>query len=396
MNWFGYFSGIILLISYVQCRQLPAQHQGLSMTDLEQLVDRLGDEIISHRGLNPNPESGSGIFNMARNFQADTEDMESDFEDDIPHPVGIHNWGSHLKLGQVSGISVNPNDEPVIFHRGSTVWDQRSFDHNERLVNRQAIPNDTILVLDPDTAAVKSAWGKNMFYMPHGITIDGSGNTYVTDVGLHQVMRFPEGSEKPDLVMGEQFVPGNDQDHFCKPTSVAVAESTGMFFVADGYCNSRILKYSEQGKLLKIIKGKWNVVHSLALFEDKDELCLSDREGQKIDCIRAGLNLPKVADLDETGKEVVTYTGVGRSFAVAVKGSTILSVSGSPNVRGITIDTASETPSILDQWGLEEGLTAPHDMAISLTGDAVYVVEIDPKKKVNVHKFEVVRSADFF
>ena len=28
--------------------------------------------------------------------------------------------------------------------------------------------------------------------MPHGLTIDGDGNTYVTDVGLHQVMRVGE------------------------------------------------------------------------------------------------------------------------------------------------------------------------------------------------------------
>ena len=57
------------------------------------------------------------------------------------------------------------------------------------LIDRTAIPNDTIMVLDPDSGAVKSSWGAGMFYMPHGLTIDSSGNTYVTDVGLHQVLR---------------------------------------------------------------------------------------------------------------------------------------------------------------------------------------------------------------
>lgn len=28
-----------------------------------------------------------------------------------------------------------------------------------------------------------------MFYMPHGLTVDAEGNMYVTDTGLHQVMR---------------------------------------------------------------------------------------------------------------------------------------------------------------------------------------------------------------
>ena len=42
------------------------------------------------------------------------------------------------------------------------------------------------------------------------------------------------GEEKPALVLGEKFKPGNDEGHFCKPTDVAVA-STGEFFVGDGF-----------------------------------------------------------------------------------------------------------------------------------------------------------------
>lgn len=43
--------------------------------------------------------------------------------------------------------------------------------------------------------------------------------------------------------------PGSDNEHFCKPTDVAVAAS-GDFFVADGYCNARIMKYTPDGKLV--------------------------------------------------------------------------------------------------------------------------------------------------
>jgi peptidylamidoglycolate lyase len=45
------------------------------------------------------------------------------------------------------------------------------------------------------------------------------------------------------------MVPGNDEKHFCKPTDVAVAKS-GEIFVADGYCNSRIVVFSAEGKFL--------------------------------------------------------------------------------------------------------------------------------------------------
>ena len=68
---------------------------------------------------------------------------------------------------------------------------------------------------------------------------------------LHQVFRFDvkNSTEKPDLVLGEAFKPGRSASKFCKPTSVASLEN-GDFFVADGYCNSRIIKFSFNGKLL--------------------------------------------------------------------------------------------------------------------------------------------------
>merc|ERR1712080_153183 len=149
-----------------------------------------------------------------------------------------------------------------------------------------------------------------------GLTIDGEGNTYVTDVGLHQVMRFPAGKTKPDLVLGVAFVSGTDEKHFCKPTDVAVSERTGDFFVADGYCNSRILKFSSDGKLKQIINGDWDVPHSLALFDESDVLCVANREGKRIDCMKAGIERPLYANRDETGQKVTSYKGVGRPYAI--------------------------------------------------------------------------------
>ncbi len=242
--------------------------------------------------------------------------------------------------------------------------------------------------------------GAGMFHMPHGIAIDAAGNTYVTDVGLHQVMRFPAADlTKPDLVLGEAFKPGADEKHFCQPTDVAVSDATGAFFVADGYCNSRVLKFSAEGKLVKVIPGDWRVAHSVALFEDEDVLCVSDREGGKIDCVRAGLRRPlHGSSEDETGEPVISYTGVGRSFAIAPKGTALLSVNGAPGVRGVTIDTAAQSPRILDSWGDRDGdLVSPHDIAISQTGDAVYVAELETGANVNnLKKFEVIRSPNFY
>ena len=78
--------------------------------------------------------------------------------------------------------------------------------------------------------------------------------------------QFPVNGTKPNLVLGEAFVPGSDETHFCAPTAVAVADTSEFFFVADGYCNSRILKYSKKGNLVSIISKKerlfWDFVFS--------------------------------------------------------------------------------------------------------------------------------------
>lgn len=86
--------------------------------------------------------------------------------------------------------------------------------------------------------------------MPHGISLDSDGNVWLTDVVRHQVFRYKRDSySKPDLVLGEAFIPGRDDRHFCMPTDVVVSTS-GIVYISDGYCNSRILIVSSQGELL--------------------------------------------------------------------------------------------------------------------------------------------------
>lgn len=68
-------------------------------------------------------------------------------------------------------------------------------------------------------------------------------------MAMHQVFKFLPGADKPILTLGQAFSPGTSNAHFCKPTDVAVA-SSGVFFVADGYCNSRIMKFDRDGKFI--------------------------------------------------------------------------------------------------------------------------------------------------
>ncbi len=63
--------------------------------------------------------------------------------------------------------------------------------------------------------------GGGMFYLPHGMTIDHHGNTWVTDVAMHQVFKFRPNSLYPSITLGQRFQPGQLPGYLCKPTAVA-------------------------------------------------------------------------------------------------------------------------------------------------------------------------------
>ena len=120
--------------------------------------------------------------------------------------------------------------------------------------------------------------------------------------------------------MGEAFKPGRDDSHFCKPTDVAVS-SAGIVFVADGYCNQRIMKFSADGKLLDTFSGSFNVPHSLALIEEQDLLCVADRENSRVVCLHAGLK-SNDADVKFGHPAANSQQGsLGRVYAVASDGT---------------------------------------------------------------------------
>lgn len=51
------------------------------------------------------------------------------------------------------------------------------------------IRENTVLTLNPQTGKILGGWGSDLFYMPHGITVDKHDNVWVTDVALHQAFK---------------------------------------------------------------------------------------------------------------------------------------------------------------------------------------------------------------
>jgi DNA-binding beta-propeller fold protein YncE len=94
---------------------------------------------------------------------------------------------------------------------------------------------------------------------------------------------FKYGRGRLLLTLGEPFVNGRDEKHFCKPTDVAVSNDRSSVFVADGYCNARVVKLDAQGNYVgQYEMGRdetpLSIPHSLVLIESLDLVCVADRE----------------------------------------------------------------------------------------------------------------------
>ncbi|XP_013000988.2 peptidyl-glycine alpha-amidating monooxygenase isoform X3 [Cavia porcellus] len=289
--------------------------------------------------------------------------------------------GIYLLPGQVSGVALDPNNNLVIFHRGDHVWDGDSFD--SKFVYQQRglgpIEDDTILVIDPNNAAVLRSSGKNLFYLPHGLSIDKDGNYWVTDVALHQVFKLDPNSKGPLLILGRSMQPGSDQNHFCQPTDVAVDPGTGAIYVSDGYCNSRIVQFSPRGEFVtqwgegtsgsSPKPGQFRVPHSLALAPHLGQLCVADRENGRIQCFKT--------DTKEFVREI-KHTSFGRNvFAISYVPGLLFAVNGKPYFRdqeplqGFVMNFSNG--EIIDVFKpIRKHFDMPHDIVASEDG-TVYI-----------------------
>ncbi|KAF7642560.1 hypothetical protein LDENG_00255650, partial [Lucifuga dentata] len=295
---------------------------------------------------------------------------------------------SPLQLGQVSGLALDSDGNLVIFHRGDHQWGKKSFDDAAQYQQKSLGPiqQSTILVVDPVKGQILKASGRNMFYLPHGITTDQDNNYWVTDVALHQVLKLSgDGRDRVLLALGEAFTPGSDSKHFCQPTDVSVDTATGNIFISDGYCNARILKFSAEGKYLsewgagssdRRRRIPFRVPHSLVFLPDREEVCVADRENGRIQCFlsKSG-EFVKEIKKEEFGGEVfaITYSPAGGGLIFAVNGE--VPYGRSASLRGFVINYS--TKDVVDVFRPEkQEFKMPHDIVVTNDG-SVFVADVE-------------------
>jgi DNA-binding beta-propeller fold protein YncE len=162
------------------------------------------------------------------------------------------------------------------------------------------------------------------FAFAHAVRVDPQDNIWAVDEGTNMVIKVnPQGrvtmllGRRPESVEGILATPPASAPEppaqpyvFNRPTDVAW-DPSGNIFVADGYGNSRVVKYDENGRYITSVgskgsgQGQLNLPHSITA-DAKGNIYVGDRSNRRI----------QVFDNDLQFKAI--YDQVGAPWAVCV------------------------------------------------------------------------------
>ena len=140
-----------------------------------------------------------------------------------------------------------------------------------------------ILVFDPD-GNLLTTWGEGLFLAGHGIYISPSDEVFLIDWDGHEVMKF-DANGKLLLRFGNRGRPAF-QAPFNHPADVAVAPS-GEIYIADGYANSNVHRFSAEGKHLGSWgtpgsgPGQFSTPHGIWV-DGNERVYVADRENSRV------------------------------------------------------------------------------------------------------------------
>ncbi len=214
------------------------------------------------------------------------------------------------EFGRVSAVATDSAGRVYVFHRNLKI--------------------DPLVVFDTGGKYLRS-WGKGVFANPHAVRIDRDDNVWLIDTGIHQVMKFTNEGQLL-MTLGVKGKAGTDERTFNRPTDVAFAPN-GDFYVSDGYGNSRVLKFSRDGKyLLEWGKrgtgpGEFNLPHQVQL-DSTGRVWVSDRENNRIQCFDAG------------GKFLKQWTHLGATQGISITPrDEMWIITHRTNIENLTYDT---------------------------------------------------------
>jgi len=289
------------------------------------------------------------------------------------------NWPTlppELNLVEVTAVATDSRNRVFVFNRGV----------------------HPVAIFSPEGAFL-SSWGEGVFARAHGMTIGPDDAVYCVDDLDHTVKKFS--------VDGELLLTLGTSGHFSDtgatsvdyrniqragapfnfPTNLAISPC-GDLYVADGYGNARIHRFTADGDLLLSWgepgdgPGQFHIPHGLAV-DQRGNIYVADRENSRIQIFSA------------EGQYITEWNDVARPCEVFIDHNSNVYIAELGYRAGMWSDSFPPTPdatggrmsvfnlqgALLSRWGGGESpcspgdFFAPHDVWVDLRGD-VYVSEV--------------------
>jgi streptogramin lyase len=217
-----------------------------------------------------------------------------------------------------------------------------------------------VLVFEPDGGFVGS-YGQGEIFDSHGVSIDAWDRVWTADRDAHQIVVFNLEGEVL-LRIGERHAP-HWMAPFNHPTRAAVAPD-GEIYVADGYGNAQIHRFSSKGEwrasfgALGQGPGEFMTPHSL-IVDRQNRLIVCDRENDRVQLF------------ERDGRWLSEWRGLCRPMDLCERDDGIILVTDQvPSVNAFAPDgqrVGRGRPS----------LNGAHGIALGRAGE-IYLAEINP------------------
>lgn len=202
--------------------------------------------------------------------------------------------------------------------------------------------------------------GEGLFNVPHGLRIDADDNLWTTDVGSHVVLKLnPEGHVL--MVLGRKGDGAEADWLFNRPADVAF-DHDGNVYIADGYGNSRIVKFDKTGSYLKSwgtfgnAPGQFELPHAIVI-DREGHVYVGDRENGRI----------QVFDTD--GKFLKEWAGIGYPYGLAITPDQHILMADGGFDRVVELDANGKILGALGEPGHAPGQFAwAHALAVGADG----------------------------
>jgi DNA-binding beta-propeller fold protein YncE len=169
-----------------------------------------------------------------------------------------------LSFRDVAAVAVDRKDQVYVFNRGE----------------------HPMIVFDRNGNFLRS-WGEGRFPRAHGLHIGPDETLYCTDDGDHTMRRCTlDGKVLLELGIPGRPAPYMSGTPFHRCTHTALSPK-GEIYVADGYGNARVHKYTPDGRLLMswgepgTRPGQFNIVHNICCDGD-GWVYVADRENHRV------------------------------------------------------------------------------------------------------------------